>query len=174
MVGNGAPPRNVYREAIDATCRLVQQRARAYRDLVVAVSLLGLGGLGWALWWQSVLPLALLLLFAPSTLLFLWHDRQLLNGWRARFLADWIKGALDFAALRGALLAHPALPQTTVAAMLDSLPGGGSPQHEREAVALTIMNSDRKHAVRLALAGLAGLLAAAGCLLAALLFTVGL
>ncbi len=167
-----------YREAIDATGRVIGRRAWAYRNLVVAVSLLGLGALGWALWWRSGQPLTLLLLFASLCIGFLWHDRRLLNSWRDRLLADWTMGVLDFAALRGALLANPALPRDTVAAMVDSLPDGGDLRHERamslrtrEAVALSVRRSDRAHAVGLALAGLAAFLAAATCLLAVLFET---
>jgi hypothetical protein len=158
---DGASPRNAYREAIDATGRLIERRARAYRDIVVAVTFLGLTALGWALWWRSVRPLALLLLLAPLSLLFLCQDRWLLNGWRARILADWTAGVVDFAALRGVLLANPILPRATVAAMLDSLPDQGNPRHKRaislptrEAVALTITSSDREHAVGWRLWGL--------------------
>ena len=172
----GASPRNAYGAATNATVRLIERRARAYRDIVVAVSLLGLMVLGWALWWRSVRPLALLLLLVPLTLLCLWQDRWLLNGWRARLLADWKAGAVDFAALRSTLLANPTLPKTTVAAMLDSLPDQGNLVHERaislptrEAVALAIMNSDREHAVGFALLGLAVVAGSAGCLLAVLL-----
>ena len=170
--------RNPYRDAIDATGRLIERRARAYRDLVVAVSLLGLGALGWALWCRSGRPLGLLLLLAPLCIGFLWHDRRLLNAWRDRLLADWTAGVLEFATLRGALLANPALPKTTVAAMLDSLPEGGAPRHERaillptrDAIALTLRSTDREHAVELALAWLAAALGAVGCLLAVLLAT---
>ena len=102
---DGASPRKTYRKAIDATNRLIERRARAYRDIVVAVSFIGLTALGWALWWRSVRPLALLLLLAPLSLLCLWQDRWLLNGWRARLLADWTAGVVDFAALRVVLLA---------------------------------------------------------------------
>jgi hypothetical protein len=172
----GASPRNAYGAATNATVRLIERRARAYRDIVAAVSLLGLTAIGWALWWRSVQPLALLLLLVPLTLLCLWQDRWLLNGWRACLLADWKVGVVDFAALRGALLANPTLPKTTVAAMLDSLPDHGNFRHERtislptrEAVALAIMNSDREHAVGLALVGLAAVPASAGSLLAVLL-----
>jgi hypothetical protein len=154
----------------------MERRARAYRDLVVAVSLLGIVAFGWALWWRSGRPLALLLLLASLCIGFLWHDRRLLNSWRDRLLADWTMGALDFAALRGAVLANPALPRNTAAAMLDSLPDGGDLWHERamslltrEAVALAVRSSDCEHAARLAFAGLAAVLGAVGCLLAVLL-----
>lgn len=173
---DGASPRKTYRKAIDATNRLIERRARAYRDIVVAVSFIGLTALGWALWWRSVRPLALLLLLAPLSLLCLCQDRWLLNGWRARILADWTAGVVDFAALRVVLLANPTLPKTTVAAMLDSLPEDGNPRHERaislptrEAVALTITSSDREHMVGLALVGLAAVLGSACTLLAVLL-----
>lgn len=178
MVGDGAPLRNPYREALEATGRLIERRARAYRNLVVVVSLVGLGSLGWALWWRSGRPLTLLLLFAPLCIVFLWHDRRLLNAWRDRLLAEWMTGALDFAALRGALRANPALPKTTIAAMLDSLPDVGDPRHERAtslatraAVMLTMTASDREHSAGLALAGLAVALGAVGCLSAVLLLT---
>lgn len=162
--------------AIDDTVRLLERRARAYRNLVVVVSLLGSAVLGWALWWRSGRPFALLLLLAALCIGFLWHDRRLLNGWRARLLADWTAGVLDIAALRGALLANPALPRTTVVAMLDSLPAVGNIPCERsislsarQAVALTVASSDRDDAARLALAGLVAGLAAVGCILAVLL-----
>jgi hypothetical protein len=167
---------NPYRIAIDDTVRLLEQRARVYRDLVVAVSLVGLTMFGWALLSLSLRPLGLLALLALLCLGFVWHDRRLLNGWRARLLADWTAGAIDFAALRGALLANPTLPKNTLAAMLDSLPDGGDPSHERaialktrKAVALAVAGSDRQHTAGLALAGLAAAMGAVGCVLSVLL-----
>jgi hypothetical protein len=178
MAGEAVPPRNLYREAIDATGRVIERRAWAYRNLVIAVSLLGLSALGWAFSGRSGRPLAVLLMLAPCCVGFLWRDRQLLNAWRNRLLSYWTTGALDFTALRGALLANPALPKSTLAAMLDSLPDGSDPTHEhaislltRESVALTARRSDRGHVVCLALAGLAAFLVAAGCLLLVMLAT---
>ena len=123
--------RSPYGNAIDSTIRLLQSRARNYRDLVMAVSVLGIVALGWSAWWRSGRPLALFLLLLPLCLGFLWHDRRLLNCWRRPLLEDWSAGSLDFAALRGALLANPALPAGTLAAMLTSLPHSGGLQDER-------------------------------------------
>ena len=163
--------RSPYGNAIDATIRLLQSRARDYRDLVMAVSVLGIVALGWSAWWRSVRPLALFLLLLPLCLEFLWHDRRLLNRWRRPLLEDWAAGSLDFAALRGALLANPALPAGTLAAMLTSLPHSGALRDERavsladrRAAALAAGRVDARQSAALAVRLAVGALAVFACL----------
>jgi hypothetical protein len=120
-----------YRFAIDGTSNAVQKRARNFRNLVVAVVLIGVIGFVWAIAARSVLPLAAWLFAIPACNIFLVADARALNRWRSDILANWVARDLDLTALGEAIRAHPALPRETTTAMLATLPTEGGIVFER-------------------------------------------
>lgn len=121
-----------YRTAIDRTARVIERRATFYRNLVVAVVLIGVASLAVALVARSLAGLAGVLFLVPACGLFFHFDARLLNGWRSDVLARWAGGELDLAALRPALHAHPGLPRDTLDAMLATLPSVANlPEEQR-------------------------------------------
>jgi len=128
---------SAYRTAIERTTRVIERRAKYYRNLVVAVVLIGAASAAWALAARAPSALAGVLFLVPACGLFFFADARLLNGWRADVLASWASGELDLAALRQALGAHPGLPQETLDAMLGTLPSAGSLGEEQRILAPT-------------------------------------
>lgn len=148
------PPNPVspYRTAIDRTARVIERRAAFYRNLVVAVVLIGVASLIVALVARSLAGLAGVLFLVPACGLFFHLDARLLNGWRSDVLARWAGGELDLAALRPALHAHPGLPRDTLDAMLATLPSVAdlpeeqripSPSRQAAAAAYRAMHRER-------------------------------
>ena len=113
---------SAYRTAIERTTRVIERRARYYRNLVVAVVLIGVASVAWALAARTLSGLAGVLFLVPACGLFFFADARLLNQWRSGVLASWASGELDLAAFRSAMRAHPGLPQETRDAMLGTLP----------------------------------------------------
>lgn len=113
---------SAYRAAIELTTLVIERRARSYRNLVVAVVLIGIASIGWALAARALSGLAGVLSVVPACGLFFFADARLLNQWRSGVLASWASGELDLAAFRSAVSAHPGLPQETRDAMLGTLP----------------------------------------------------
>jgi hypothetical protein len=114
------PPDNA--AALALTRQLLDRRSRRYRNLVVAVSLVGLAVpvaalvfWGWQLLlgWLFVVPLA-------GTALAL--DLRSVGRWRSTLLDGWVAGTLDLDALRDGLTAIKVLPAATIAGMVDPLP----------------------------------------------------
>jgi hypothetical protein len=111
-----------YRVAIDQTTQTIDRRAKHFRNLIVAVTIIGLGSIFWAGIAWSWLPLAGIFLLVPICGLYLFLDSKLLNHWRINLLARWEKGAIDFRALYDAVIAISTLPKNTVESMLETLP----------------------------------------------------
>jgi hypothetical protein len=121
----GSAAASAYRAAIEATTRVIERRARYFRNQVVAVLLLGVASLAWALAARSWLGLAALLFLIPACGAFLVADARRLDDWRSAVLASWVRREIDLAAFRDAICAHPALPKETTNAMLATLPQAG-------------------------------------------------
>ena len=126
-----------YRFAIDGTANAVQRRARNFRNLVVAVVLIGLTGFVWAVAARSFLPLAAWLFAIPAFTIFLVADARVLNRWRSDISASWVARDLDLTALGEAIRAHPALPRETITGMLATLPTEGGIVIERAVLSAT-------------------------------------
>jgi hypothetical protein len=126
---------SAYRTAIDRTARVIERRARFYRNLVVAVVLIGVASLAVALLARSLAGLAGVLFLVPACGFFVHADARLLNDWRSGVLARWARGELDLAALRPALHAHPGLPRDTLDGMLGTLPSTADLAEEQRILA---------------------------------------
>lgn len=111
-----------YRTAIDGTARVIERRAAFYRNLVVAVVVIGVASAAVALVARSLAGLTGILFLVPACGCFFHLDARLLNRWRSDVLACWSSGELDLAALRHALNALPGLPRDTLNGMLVTLP----------------------------------------------------
>jgi hypothetical protein len=111
-----------YSIAIEQTARLIEQRARYFRNQVVAVVLVGVLTLVWAVVTRSFFPLALLLVLLPVSAAFFVADGRLVARWRSDVLAAWAERNIDLAAFRAAIRAYPALPRETTEGMLATLP----------------------------------------------------
>jgi len=78
---------------------MIDRRAKHFRNLIVAVTIVGLGSIFWAGIAWSWLPLAGIFLLVPFCGLYLFNDEKLLNQWQHELFAHWEKGELDFRAL---------------------------------------------------------------------------
>jgi hypothetical protein len=111
-----------YRSAIDRTTGTIDQRAKYFRNLVMAVVIVSLGSLGWAGLIRRPAALAGILLVLPLCGLFFFLDAKLLDSWRSHILKAWVKKDIDFRAFSDAVNAVPKLPKETLGGMLATLP----------------------------------------------------
>jgi len=118
----GSAAASAYSVAIEQTTRVIERRAKSFRNLVVVVVLIGSASLVWALVTRSPSGLAGWFFIVPACGFYLVADARLLNDWRSELLARWARRELDLAAFRDAIRAHPALPKDTTEAMLATLP----------------------------------------------------
>ena len=137
---------NIYRFAIDFTTQTIDRRARYYRNLIVVVTIIGIGSAVWALVLWSMKPLLGIFFMAPACGAFLVVDSRLLIQWRNQLLARWIAGELNFGGFSDALGAMSVLPKGTLQSMLGTLPLGDDPLKEfdvspdtREAIAALVI-----------------------------------
>jgi hypothetical protein len=113
---------STFKVAFDLTARTIDRRARAYRNLVVLISVIGISTITWAGIARSGRPLLLLFLLVPLCAGFFALDSFLVNRWRVQLLRLWIDDDLDLNHLASSLAAIQILPAGTVRAMLASLP----------------------------------------------------
>jgi hypothetical protein len=111
-----------YRIAIDLTTQTIDQRAKHYRNLVVAVVLVTVGSLAWTIIAKQFQALSGLILLFPICGLFFFLDSKLLNHWRSQLFGSWIKKELDFRSFCDAVNAISILPRATLQSMLATLP----------------------------------------------------
>jgi hypothetical protein len=108
-------------EAINCTFRTLEQRTRQYRNLVIAVSLTGVGSIILAVilrrWIMLVGELALPLYFVC----FLFFDKQVLIKWRLGVFKMRDEQGLSIAQLTQTLMSLQHLPQSTLRSMLAML-----------------------------------------------------
>jgi hypothetical protein len=131
---------SAYRLAIVQSITTIDTRARYFRNLVVAVVVLTVGSMGWAVVTWTFSPLAGLLLLLPVGGLFFVLDAKLLNDWRSRLLDAWVKKEIELRGFCDAVSAIPTLPKESLQNMLASLPSVGDLPRElssstREAIA---------------------------------------
>jgi hypothetical protein len=110
------------KDALDVTTRTIDRRARAYRDLVVVISITWIAAVVWAAITWSGLPLLILLSFVPLCAGFFVLDSILVNRWRDQLLRMWVEDDLDFSVFASSIAAIRFLPTSTLRAMLASLP----------------------------------------------------
>lgn len=165
---------SAYRVAIDLTTRTIDSRAKYFRNLIVAVVLVSLGSIGWAMFAWVISPLSGVFLLFSVCGLYFFIDGKLLNDWRSKLLEGWVRGELDFRAFRQAVDAIPTLPKNTLQGMIETLPPAGDLLIEqgispstREAIAavVTTIHACRSDAVAFkaaafAIVGVSAILAA--------------
>ena len=137
---------SAYQTAINLTTLTIDRRANNYRNLVVAVVLVSLGSIGWAIFAPSLSALSGFFLLLPVCGLYLFIDGKLLNDWRSRLLEGWVRGEIDFQAFCQAVDAIPTLPKSTLQGMIATLPSAGDLLTEqgispitREAISAVVM-----------------------------------
>ena len=117
--------------AIDRTLRTIEERARLYRNLVVAVSIVLIGSsvasIVLRLWW----PLTGLALIVPATAMYLVLDTRLVRGWVAEMGSLQETDAMNLESFARGILSHPLLPKTTLIGMLNLLGGSEDLDTER-------------------------------------------
>jgi len=109
-------------------------------------------------------PLSGFFLLFPVCGLYFFIDGKLINNWRSKLLEGWVRGELDFRALRQAVGAIHTLPKDTLQSMLETLPSAGdllteqgvSPGTRRTvATAVTTIHACRSDATAIRVAGFA-------------------
>ena len=124
----GTPARSPYATAIDEAREAIVARARLYKWLVIAVSL-GLVAVAIAAAWQrSAWPLLGLGLLPPAVLAHRLADLRVVHRWRSNVIGAWARGDLSLPLLASTLGQVPALPESTVQGMLQTLPAWPAPQ----------------------------------------------
>lgn len=109
--------------AIELTLHTIEQRARLYRKLVVAVSVLLVCSVMTSMIVRSWWPLSGLLLIVAATAAYLALDARLVRGWIRRVFRLRDTEGLNLESLSGAMLSYPFIPPVTLRAMLDELNG---------------------------------------------------
>jgi hypothetical protein len=163
-----------YPAALAATRETFTRRAARYRNLVVAVVLIGFVAPVAAVVLWSWRPLLGWLLVVPVSAAFFALDARSVARWRAALLDGWAAGTLSLDSLRDGLTAIRQLPPATLAAMLAPLPtrarldrSADLSSETREAVAATVRAIDAAVVRRTALAAIAVAVGAAGLAAAA-------
>jgi hypothetical protein len=108
-------------EIVQLTLRAIEDRARVYRNTVVAVSLVVLAAPVLALVLWSARPLAAWLISIPITIVFLWYDRWIVDRWRRQVMTQCASRGLDLAVVLQILPSQRHLPENTLAGMLEEL-----------------------------------------------------
>ena len=130
-------PVSVYRVAIDQTTKAIDTRAKYFRNLIVAVTMLCLSSLGWAIAARTLSPLSGLLLLFPLCSFFFLLDGSILDHWRSRLVEIWIQKNMDFKIFCDVISAVQGLPKNTLASMLATLPSSRTLVAEQEISAST-------------------------------------
>jgi hypothetical protein len=122
--GNPKQPtdRPVLLDAIDITVRAIEDRARLYRNLVVAVSTVSMLSILWAVLFRQWLALAALVLLVPLTGAFLFFDSRLVRRWRAGIIEMTGSRGLDSATFLKTISGFRHLPPSALKAMLVTIP----------------------------------------------------
>ena len=140
---------SAYRTAIDLTISAVTERARNFRNQVVAVVVAGTLSLVGAVALRMFWPLTGLVTLVPVCGLFLWLDTARVAKWRWAILAMWLQRDIELLAFGHAIRAVPNLPEPTLNSMLSLLgtaqPGTAEVQassQTRQAVAAVVGFTD--------------------------------
>lgn len=115
---------SAYRTAIDDTTRIIDLRARYFRNQIVIVVSIGALVVGAALF-RGAAALWAWLLIVPACAVFFYVDARVLNSWREAMLGAWISPQIDLEVLRQTIRANPAMPKGTAEGMLETLPAAG-------------------------------------------------
>jgi hypothetical protein len=113
---------SVFREALLTTLSTLEQRARAYRNVVVLVSLVSIGSIiiaGVLRRWDGLLGL---LLLAPLSGALLFLDTRRVRRWQAVILEMWQARSLGMTHFRETITSFRHLPRDSLDGMLATLP----------------------------------------------------
>jgi hypothetical protein len=111
-----------YAAAIASTIRVVETRAKYFRNQIVVVVFVGATSIACATVARSLLPLLGMFLLVPVCGFFFFADSKLLHQWRVDLFASWVRKDLDFFAFCSTVRAIPSLPKETLEGMLATLP----------------------------------------------------
>ena len=114
----------VLSDAIDVTIRAIEDRARCYRNLVVAMSAVLVLSVFSAVFFGQWMAFAGLALLAPLTGGFLFLDSRRVRRWRAEILGRMFTRELEVAIFRKTISVLRSLPAGSLQAMLSTLPSG--------------------------------------------------
>jgi hypothetical protein len=154
------------KDAFDLTTHTIDRRARAYRNLVVLISIIGIVAVLWAAISWSGRPLLMLVSLLPLCSGFLVLDSVLVNRWRDRVMRLWVEDDLDLNLFASSVAAIRILPANTLRAMLASLPcdkqvtvTGELTRPVKEALAITASANHRAQTELTIIAAISHLLA---------------
>jgi hypothetical protein len=154
-------------EAIEITIRTIEDRARLYRNLVMAVSVVSVLSILLSVLFRHWLPLIGLVLLVPLTGAYLFFDGRLVRRWRAGVVEMTRLRSLDVATFLKTISGFRHLPSNSLKAMLATLPFGGQEgrQPEQALVGSTFDAIDHKNELKI-LCSTSLLTFALGCLIA--------
>jgi hypothetical protein len=109
-------------DAIRCTIQAIERRSRSYRNLIVAVSIVGLGSVGLAVAFRDLVTLAGLIVLVPLVGGFFFLDSRLVQRWRAEILDMCRAGEVNLTAFRKTILQLRNLPAGSLQGMLSMLP----------------------------------------------------
>jgi len=117
--------RPVLLDAVDITIRAIEDRARLYRNLVVAVSAVSVLSILLSVLVRQWLTLTGLVLLVPLTGGFLFFDSRLVRRWRAGIVEMARLRSLDRATFLKTISGFRHLPPNALKAMLSTIPPSG-------------------------------------------------
>jgi hypothetical protein len=162
-------------DAIDTTVRTIEDRARLYRDLVVAVSVVSVLSILLSVLFHQWLALIGFVLLVPLTGGYLFLDSRLVRRWRAGIVEMTRLRSLDVVTFLKTISGFRHLPPNTLKAMLVTIPPGseGSRQKdlqpEQAIMGTTFDAMDQKNELKI-LCSTGLLTVALGCLIAGTFF----
>jgi hypothetical protein len=113
-------------DAIGTTLRTIEDRARLYRNLVLAVSMVSLVSIVTPVFSRQWLAFSGLIIIVPLTGGFLFLDSHLVLQWRAGILQMACLRGLDLALFLKTISAFRQIPPNSLKAMLATLPAGSN------------------------------------------------
>ena len=117
-------------DAIRCTVQAIETRSRFYRNLIVAVSIVGLGSVGLAVVFRNLVMLAGLIVLVPLVGGFFFLDSRLVQRWRAEILDMSRSSEINLSAFRKTILQLRYLPAGSLQGMLPMLPDAQANQDQ--------------------------------------------
>jgi hypothetical protein len=109
-------------DAIRCTVQAIERRSRFYRNLIVAVSIVGLGSVGLAIAFRNPIMIIGLIILAPLVGGFFFLDGRLVQRWRAEILDMSRSSKVNLSTFRKTILQLRYLPAGCLQGMLSMLP----------------------------------------------------
>jgi hypothetical protein len=122
MNKTSAKPPEPLRKAIELTIRTVNRRSLSFRNTIIAVVVISLTALSVSLAFRSPRLLAVLFFLPLPVNLFVLSDAMIIKIWSKKVIGYWTSGKFDLVLFSQTISTVKALPQTTVAGMLELLP----------------------------------------------------